>query len=114
MKNHNARYQLPTIYKQEVGKHRHRVFVFLNTTDDAIEAVAAKALLCARLEELKIWFEVGLTESDVKRYLGILESALPTERGIEITYETDIPADLIRMWYQYAQVEVVKRRALLN
>ena len=112
--NHNARYQLPTIYKREVGKHRHRIFVFLNTTDDAIEAVAEKALLCDRLEELKIWFEAGLTESDVKRYLGILKSVLPAEREIEITYEADIPANLIRMWYQYAHVEVVKRRALLN
>ena len=114
MKNITEPYQLPSIYKKEKGKHRHRIFVFLKTTDAAIQAVAAEAAMCEKLEMLQLWFEMGITETDVQRYLDILKSALPAEREIEIVHETDIPKHLIQQWYKYAHSEIVKRRALLN
>ena len=112
MNNLSEYYQLPSIYKK--GKNRHRAFIFVNTTDPAIQALAAEAALSENLEMMKLWFEAGISEADVQRYLGIIQSVLTAERGIEITYETDIPAPVIRQWYHYTHIEAVKRRALLN
>ena len=114
LRDHSALYQLPAIYKKKEGKHTHRLFIFLKSTDDVIRAVAAEAALCDRLEVLKLWFEMGITEADVQRYLGIFDAALPAEQDVEIEYEADIPPPVLRQWYQYAEIEATRRRALLN
>ena len=114
MKTLEHRYQLPSFFREDNDRHTHQLFIFSGTTEADVGMLAEESATCERLEKVEVRCEIGYSKETLLRYMEIFNEKFPTDRGIEIVFEADIPKTVLAHFLVMDRVTRGRRQALLN
>ena len=114
MKTLEYRYQLPRFFREGSDRHIHQLFIFSGTTDEDVGTLAEESAACERLEKVEVKCEIGYSKETLLRYMEIFNEKFPTDRGIEIVFEANIPKIVLAQSLVMDRVTRGRRQALLN